>query len=363
MLRILFLTEYLTGGGAEKALCELVRQLDPHMFDITVQSIWQANPSGLLPSHVHYRYCHSNTKAARLCFRAEAELKLSYPLHIQGDYDIEVAFHEYAPTKLLAASSSKTAKRIAWVHCDLRKATKNPADFPKINGWYQRYDRVVCVSQSVRQAFLQLFGEEPESVVLHNVVDSAAILRRAKEAPALPECHGPVVCTVGRLDVPKNQLRLLRAHKQLLDEGLTHSLWIVGDGPDREKLEAYIAEQKLRDSVTLFGYRENPYPYMRQADLLVCSSDYEGLSTFVTEGLILGKPVLTTDCGGMEELLGNSEYGMIVENTDDALADGLRRMLQDRDLRSIYTGRSCSAAVMLSPSKQAESIAQMFLNI
>ena len=361
-LRILFLTEYLTGGGAEKALCELVRLLDRDLFDVTVQSIWQGDPSNLLPAHVHYRYCHPDTKAARLRFRAEAELGLTYLLHIRDNYDIEVAFHEYAPTKILAASTNKTARKVAWVHCNLRKATKNPADFPKIEGWYRKYDQIVCVSQDVQAAFHDAFGKRLESVVHHNVLDGAAVLRKAQEPLDLPRSLSPVVCTVGRLDVPKNHLRLLRAHKQLLDEGLHHSLWIVGEGPDREKLEAYVEAHRLQDSVTLFGFQQNPYPYMRHADLLVCSSDYEGLSTFIMEGLVLGKPILTTNCGGMEELLGNSENGLITENSDSAFTDGLRCLLRDDALRREYAARALRAAERFSPATQEKTIEAMLLN-
>lgn len=362
MLRILFLTEYLTGGGAEKVLCDLVRQMNPDIFDITVQSIWQSDPDGLLPSNVRYRYCHPNTKAARLRFRAEAELGLTYPLHVRDRYDIEVAFHEFAPTKILAASFNQSAKKIAWVHCDLKRATKKPSDFPKIMGWYRKYDRIVCVSRSVQKVFDSVFNGQLESTVLHNVLDGDAVLQKAHRAIELPSCQRPVVCTVGRLDVPKNQLRLLRAHKQLLDEGLCHSLWIVGDGPDRSELESFVQENHLQDSVTLFGYQENPYVYMLHADLLACSSDSEGLSTFVSEGLVLGKAILTTDCGGMQELLGDSEFGLIVENSDRAFTDGLRYMLQNNNVREVYADKA-NQKMNVEPEGSAKQIEDFFLRI
>ena len=340
MPRILFLSEYLTGGGAEKVLANLVRFLDPAKFDITVQSIWKQDPAGILPPHVRYRSCYPKTEAGRLRCRIEAQLGLSYPLRIRDDYDLEVAFLEYSPTKILAAGPRRAAKRVAWVHCDLEKATLDPADLPKVEAWYHQYDRVVCVSRSVQAVLDRLFRGTVPSVVLHNVIDDEEICRKAAEPVELPDGDRPVVCTVGRLDVPKNHLRLLRAHERLLAEGCPHQLWIVGDGSCRSMLEAFIAERHLADSAKLLGFRENPYGIMRRAELLACSSDYEGLSTFVTEGLVLGKPIVTTDCGGMDELLGDSEYGLITAVDDDAFTDGLRRMLTDSVLRENYAARA-----------------------
>ena len=81
---------------------------------------------------------------------------------------------------------------------------------------------------------------------------------------------------------------------------------------------------------------------MRAADLLACSSIYEGYSTFMTEGVNLEKPIVTTDVTGMRELLGDSEYGLIVENDDEAFCQGMWRMLTDAKLREEYSQRAAT---------------------
>ena len=121
---------------------------------------------------------------------------------------------------------------------------------------------------------------------------------------------------------------------------MEHDLWILGDGPERPKLERYVSENGLTNSVWLPGFIENPYPFMREADILACSSIYEGYSTFMTEGVILGKPIVTTEVSGMRELLGDSEYGLIVENDDEAFYQGLKRMLMDAELRACYSQKA-----------------------
>lgn len=355
MIRILFFIETLTGGGAEKVLRELVNHMDQTRFDITVQTVWPCDASKYLVPGIRYKSMFpSENKANRLRYRAEAESGLAYRLHVKDDYDIECAYLEMGSTKVLSSSTNKKAKKLAWVHCDLQNANADPKAFAKKTApWYEKMDQVVCVSQTVRESFDKLFQHRFDSTVLYNVVDDASI--REKALLPLPERAKKrrfTVLSVGRLTPPKKFMRLLQAHKQLLDEGVAHDLWILGDGAERPMLEQFVTENSLNDSVWMPGFIENPYPFIRETDLLACSSVFEGYSTFMTEGVILGRPIVTTDVSGMRELLGDSEYGLIVENNDDAFINGLRRMLLDNAMRERYAecaaarGKAFSAAVL-----------------
>ena len=96
----------------------------------------------------------------------------------------------------------------------------------------------------------------------------------------------------------------------------------------------------MGEYVHLLGFHSNPYAFIKNADVLVCSSDYEGFSTFITEGLILGRPIVTTDVSGMRELLGENEYGLITANDDDAFYEGVKRMLTEPGLLEHYAKRA-----------------------
>ena len=343
MIKILFFIENLNEGGAEKVLRDLVNHMDQTKFDITVQTVWPCDASRYLMPGIRYKSMYdSKNRINLLRYRAEAECGLAYRLHIRDDYDIECAYLEMGATKIMAASVSKKAKKLAWVHCDLTKAVADPRAFAEKSApWYARFDQVVCVSQSVKERFDELFENRFESTVLYNVIDDAAIREKALlQLSAGAEKKRFTVLSVGRLTTPKNYLRLLRSHKRLLDEGIEHDLWILGDGPQRTMLEQYVSENGLQASVRMPGFMENPYPFIREADLLACSSIYEGYSTFMTEGVILGKPIVTTDVSGMRELLGDSEYGLIVENDDEEFCLGLKRMLTDDALRERYAARA-----------------------
>lgn len=340
MIKILFFIETLGGGGAENVLCDLVNHMDQSRFDITVETLWPSENAKKLDEGIKYRSVYSShSRLNQYRMRIESALGLVYRLHMKDDYDIEVAYLEMGSTKIVASSTNKKAKKIAWVHCDLALRVKQDlAVFVTDNTqYYKRFDRVVCVSEDSRRSFERLFGDTPPTVVLYNTVDDLAIKERA-ELPLPQDAvkRKTSVAAVGRLSRIKAYDRLLEAHRRLVSEGMEHDLWIVGEGEERENLEAFVNKHGIGDSVRFFGYRSNPYPFIKVADLLVCSSRSEGLSTFVTEGLILGKPIVTTDCSGMHELLGDSEFGLITENSEDGLYSGIKRLLSDSELLSEY---------------------------
>ena len=363
LIKILFFIETLTGGGAEKVLCELVNHMDQHKFDITVQTVWPCDASKYLVPGIHYKTMYTSVnRVTHLLYRLEAECRLAYRQHIKDDYDIECAYLEMGPTKVLMASTNKRAKRLAWVHCDLSRAIQNPEIYSrKTAPWYAKYDEVICVSNSVKKAFDELYHNRFNSRVLYNVIDDLEI--RKKAAQPLPENvreHGLIMLAAGRLTGAKNYMCLLRVHKRLLEAGIKHDLWILGDGPDRPKMEKYITENNLQNTVYMPGFIENPYPYLCKADLLVCSSVYEGFSTFMTEGVILGKPIVTTNVSGMRELLGDSEYGLIVENNEDDIYNGLKRMLENRSLRESFALKARERGVYFSGKRIVKETEQFF---
>lgn len=366
MIKILFFAETLEEGGAEKVLRNLVNRMDQTRFDITVQTVWPCDAARYLSPGIRYRSTYqAKNKFNQLRYRAEAEAGVLYRLHIRDDYDIECAFLEMGPTKVLAASTNDRAKKLAWVHCDLAGALSDPAAFAaKTAPWYAKYDKIVCVSQRVRESFDKVFQNRFDSTVMYNVIDDEAIRQKS----LLPMENGRkkrrlTVLAVGRLSPPKNYPRLLKTHKRLLDERLAHDLWIIGEGPEREKLEACVEELQLRDSVWMPGFRENPYPFMRAADLLVCSSNYEGFSTFVIEGILLGRPILTTECSGMREQLGDSEYGLITENNEEAFFLGMKDMLSDPALRRHFAEKAAERAEMISGEKLTREIEDWLQNL
>ena len=344
MIKILFFIDTtLASGGAEKVLRELVNNMDQSKFDITVCTLWKEEAEKYLAPGVRYRYIFAKrSKLNKNLFRLESALGLTYRLHMAGDYDIEVAYLECGPTKILAGSGNKKAKKVAWVHCDLAKMTSDVEGFiAKAKTWYARFDHVVCVSRHTLQRFREMFPAHTASSVIYNTVDDIQIRSLAFEPlPAAWKPRKTTFATIGRMYPQKGYDRLLEAHRRLIEEGFDYDLWILGDGPDRPMHEKFIAEHDLGDSVHLLGFQKNPYPFIWAADCIVCSSYYEGFSTVVTESLILGRPVVTTPCSGMDELLGDNEFGLITGDSTEGIYQGLKQMLDSPELRTHYAQKA-----------------------
>lgn len=336
VINILFFIESLSGGGAEKVLRNLVNAMDQTKFCITVQTLYPEDAEKYLASGIRYKHCYpAKNRINELWMRAEAAAGLTYPLRIKGDYDIEVAYLECGSTKIMASSTNQKALKFAWVHCDLAKKADNPAAFAKETAkYYRKYDRVVCVSEDVRRSFQEMYGPVAETAIVYNCYDDAEILHKAEKQ--VPEEEARTIIAIGRLTAQKGFDRLLRVHKRLIDEGIRYPLKILGEGEDRKALEAFVEQNGLTDTVALCGFQENPYPMLKNAAFYVCSSRYEGFSTTVIESLILGTPVVTTDCTGMREILGDSEYGLITANDDEAFYEGVKRMLTEPGMLKHY---------------------------
>lgn len=343
MIKILFFIETLNGGGAAKVLMNLANAMDKSKFLITVQTLFQESASESLEPGIRYRYCYEkHTALNQLIARIESAVGLVYKLHIRDQYDIECAYLESLSTKIMAASNNSGALKCAWIHCDLEKMSQNPYKYViKTRPWYSAFDKVICVSKDIQKVVQTMYENSLCSNVLYNTVDDQEILRKAEfQLPNDVQKHRLTILTVGTLYPPKNHMRLLRTCKRLIDERIRFDLWVLGDGPNREDLEHFVCENGLQEFVHLWGFSANPYPFIKNADILVCSSNYEGFSTFITEGLIIGKPIVTTDVSGMQELLGDSEYGLITANDDEAFYAGVKRLLTEPGLLEYYAERA-----------------------
>ena len=349
--KVLFLIESLAGGGAEKVLTTLVQFIDKSRFDVTVCAISGGGKyESVVRENVKYHAIlnepDNNSFFSALLYKLKHHLiyhwlPLSwvYRLYVPKDNNVEVAYVEGFTTKLLSHSTNKIARKYACVHTDLSHNHWTKSVYRSI--WeemyaYKQYDGIFCVSDTAVKGYKQTLAKvEVNVATIYNPINSQEIKSMAHEMNQM-EHKRPLFVTVGRLEHQKGYDRLVRVVKHLVDEGYGFELWILGVGSQEEPLKQYIRENHLEEIVKLLGFHTNPYKYIVQGDLFVCSSRSEGYSTAVTEALILGLPVITTDCSGMAELLKNGECGIITENDEEALYQGLKELLNDSTLLAYY---------------------------
>jgi glycosyltransferase involved in cell wall biosynthesis len=185
---------------------------------------------------------------------------------------------------------------------------------------------VVAVSAGVRRDLAVASGiPESRIHVIYNPVDSEGLMRQASEpAPDLSPSPDPMLLSVGRLTAQKDHITLLRALARVLPERRC-SLLILGEGESRSEIEAEVLRLGLQGAVKLPGFVQNPYPHFRRSAAFVLSSRWEGLPTVLIEALMLGVPVISTDCdSGPSEILRGGQHGALVPVGDaDALASAI----------------------------------------
>lgn len=183
---------------------------------------------------------------------------------------------------------------------------------------YRKADKVVAVSEGVANdasTFLKIPINKIN--VIYNPILDNNLLELSDEQVQhrwLNDESNKVVLSVGRLVKQKDLKTLIQAYKTTKNNIENLKLLIIGEGPEREYLQKEIFNNKLESDVEILGFVQNPYSYMKQADLFVLSSKWEGFGNVLVEALSTGVPVLSTDCpSGPSEILGNGKFGSLAE--------------------------------------------------
>lgn len=338
---ILFLIPSLASRGAERVLVNLVNNLDKSRFRVTLQTLFDVGElKKEIRADVEYRGGLPFVLRGYVQLMKLISPQLLYKTIIRERYDIVVAFLEGAVTRIVSGCPYLDSKKVAWIHVEqhtmpvVSYCYRNETE---VNRCYSRFDKIVAVSDTVRRDIESLLTIHCD--VLYNINEDVQIRTLSKES-ALDTCFSSSfnLISVGKLDPQKGFDRLIRIHARLIGEGIANHLYLVGSGPQASELKHLALDLDVSGTVHFLGYQSNPYKYVSQSDLFVCSSRFEGLSTAVTEALILGRPVVSTRCSGSEELLGfNNEYGIVTDNEEDALYQGVHQMLTTPGLLSHYS--------------------------
>lgn len=370
--KILFLIESFAGGGVEKVFIDLINNMDISKYDITVMSIWDYGVRKKdLRKDVKYKSIFPNIKGISRVFHnfvEKSDGKLLYKLGIREKYDIEIAFIEGRATKIIGASTNPNSRKIAWVHIDLSqghwtsRVFKENTELEK--SYYKKFNDLVFVSNSAKEGFIKIFGDNfPKMHVKYNPIIAPDVIRKSKEeiSDIVKPTDKKLLVTSGRLVSQKGFDNLLEACNKLNKDGVKYELWILGEGWGRSSLEELIEKYNLYN-IKLLGYKDNPHKYIKEGNLFVCSSRNEGFSLVIAEAMILGLPVISTNCSGPNELLNFGEYGFMVENTEGALYEGLKEILRDEEKLRYYIEKSKERINFFNYKDRISDIERLFSN-
>ena len=242
--------------------------------------------------------------------------------------------HCSAAAGLARAVARKKTRIIATEHSTMSKVSANTAGLKyKLMPLWGRWalnsaDHIVAVSGGVADDLARVTGIPRDRFrVIYNPVVSDDLYQLATgpiEHPWFQPGEPPVILAVGRLDKQKDFPMLIRAFRHVRDCRAAR-LMILGEGPDRHRIEEVVSELSLTEDVALPGSEPNPYRFMSRSAVFALSSAWEGFGVVLVEALALGTPVVSTNCTyGPAEILGNGKYGTLVPVADhQAMAQAL----------------------------------------
>ena len=340
MKKILFGITNLSIGGAERLLVDIANNLsDKYVIDIfTIYG--NGEFESLLNKNIKLKSLYKNSyeefsKIKRLIISLKLLFfkKHIYNKNINNNYNVEIAFLEGPVTSLLSVKN-KSTKKIAWIHTDISLifGNKLKSKIKKIlnKKMYLKYQKLIFVSKHSLNDFNKTYNIKVPKEVIHNYLNINSVIEKSKEFSAnLPNDNILNFVTVCRLVDVKAIDRLIRIHKKLIENGFIHRFYIVGDGPEKEKLENLINSLNVSNTFILLGQKSNPYPYVLESDYFCLLSYFEGLPMVLLEAKALDKFILITDTAS-KEALENYDNKMIFENTETAIYNGLKEIIKKR---------------------------------
>ncbi len=357
----------LVERGHEVTAINLVPESNEFVSQLSskVDYIARSFPRSLAPE----RYCTLVKRAAwgrfvypivfALC-SAVVLIKKPFLRRGLGSFDVAVAFSgHYNDLTFVSSSCVAATKKLAWLHGGVSGYALTSDGYLNI---YKKFDGLVTLCNDGIEEFEQTnwFLNFNFRKIYNPISISPAEVNKA-DIERLQNQYGNYALMVARLDYPhKDPFTAIEAVRQINENyGYDLSLVIVGDGPDRLKVERFVREKKMDGKVFLAGYQDNPAPYYGASRLVVhASAGAEGLPTAILEGMAFNKPVVATDVRtGPKEILGFNEFGILCRPKDPCdMARQIASLLGDQAAYQYYASRAKIRIAEFSEDKAIYSL-------
>lgn len=374
--RIFIAIHYLEIGGAETSLIGLLNAIDPELYDVDLflyshrgELLKQVpNTIHLLPEIKKYdviekpikeaiqkgcpdialarlwakyqfaRYAkknHLKEGSAILQYVFDAVTPLLPDINPNTEYDLAISF--LTPHNIVL-NKVKAKKKLAWIHTDYTKISVNVEKEIKV--WSQ-FDHIVSISEDVTRSFLSVFPALAGKIIeIANILSPRTVRAKALASKVdFPIQNGRVnLLSVGRFTFAKNFDNVPDICRRILQEGCEVYWYIVGYGGDEQLIKERIKEAGMEEHVILLGKRENPYPFIKECDIYVQPSRFEGNAVTVREAQILCKPVVAANYPTAHSQIKQGVDGIIVPQDNAGCAHEIAQFIRNEKLQQKIVG-------------------------
>ncbi|WP_191565582.1 glycosyltransferase [Metabacillus idriensis] len=274
------------------------------------------------------KYKDENVQKARIYWESVSSVIENNP----KQYDAAISYAQGIPT-FYVAEKTKAKKKFAWVNTSY-KLDKKEKEFQ--NKFYACYNKIVAVSASAKEILLETFPDYSDKVkIIYDInnpkfIYNMSILGRGYD----DKFNGIRILTIGRLAEGKGYDIALEACKKLKEKEVNFRWYALGKGPLKEKIENYIIENNLTKDFILLGVNANPYPFIKNSDIYVQTSRFEGFGLAIAEARMLNKPVVTTRFDAVYNQMKDGENGLVVDINSTAITEGIIKLIDNTELRN-----------------------------
>lgn len=309
--QILFIIPSLHGGGSERVLSLIIKNIDETQFDIILVLLKKEG--------VYLKDLPKDLTLIDLNVPHLRQALISIPKiikQIKPDIVFSTLSHLNLYLGIIRPFFSKKIKFIARESSIVSINNKNspyPFLFNKLYTlFYNNFDLIIAQSDYMKNDLVNNYSIDTSKIkVINNPVDIEKIKQLSIIESELFQSDTINLVAVGRLNPEKGYIQLLKAFNKLPNN---YTLSIIGEGPQKEVLAELVNKLKLDNRVTLLGFKSNPYPYMKQADIYVLPSEYEGFPNVILEAHSCGTPTVAYSCpGGTSEIIQEGVNGFLVE--------------------------------------------------
>lgn len=333
--KILFIIwSYSYGGGAERILTNIVNNLDSSKYDIDILEYVYAgikkeetnNNINLLNPVIDIT---DRSFVNRVNNFIKEKIVFSFPKllrkkYIKKDYDVEIAFNYLIPTFLL----NYNAKTIGWCHGAITDLKENDKLKKFQKKYYDKISKIVAISNKTFDSVIDVYPEYKDKLeLIYNGFDKSVILNKINDYKT--DCIDILYC--GRFDENKNPSKFIEIIRNIKKVKKDIKAGMLGIGVLEDGIKKMIDKYELNNNIILYGYKNNPYPIINSTKIMCLTSYSEGFPTVLMEGMILGKPFISTEVAGTKEMSNNNKCGF-VSNDNNKLSDYAVNLLDDKKL-------------------------------
>ncbi len=364
--KLLFVIDSLDCAGAEKSLVTLLSLLDYQKYQVDLllfgyggvletilpkevnllpplpytqfsektlsKQFFQLNNQNMLRARMKYSLKlrlkkRTNPQKARVFWESASSVIETNPKF----YDIAISYAQGVPT-FYVAEKVKSKKKFSWVNAIIKLHGKDRV-FQK--QYYEIFDNIVAVSDTTREIFLESYPEyQIKTKVIYDINNQDSISRMADlQTSEHIDFEGLKILTIGRLASQKGYDIALDACRLLKEAGVNFKWYVLGKGPKEDEIRKYIQKNDLVNHFILLGTRVNPYPIIKNSDIYVQTSRYEGFGLAIAEARMLNIPVVTTRFDAVYNQMEHEKNGLVVEMSSSAVFNGILRLIQDQNLK------------------------------